>query len=199
MKRGCGDSHNRGERNIGQSVHRVAILLTFVIGAMSISVAWAGTNPPLAKAECRASAAKVYTNGSPLEGVVELAKMATGASAAEWVTRLDDRLDLGQYARCVTLTVWISALDSILTMGHKSGQQVIAAAEVPGSDVPESVGPLDGGGDYPEPPGRPFPHPGNSRRPEFLKGSPRAFEPDTLRHQLPGQEQFLESDPVSNE
>jgi spore coat protein H len=50
--------------------------------------------------------------------VVEFSKLVTEASDAEFSARLAEYLDLQEFARFMSVTVWVSTMDSILMMGQ---------------------------------------------------------------------------------
>jgi spore coat protein H len=50
--------------------------------------------------------------------VIQFAKSVTSASDAEFAAKLGDSLDLEEFARFMSVTVWLSTMDSILAMGQ---------------------------------------------------------------------------------
>ncbi len=50
--------------------------------------------------------------------VIEFSKLVSHASDAEFAARLDEFLDLDEFARFMAVTVWLSNMDSILSMGQ---------------------------------------------------------------------------------
>ena len=50
--------------------------------------------------------------------VIDFARLVTRASDAEFAAKLGDFLDLDEFARYMSVTVWLSTLDSILAMGQ---------------------------------------------------------------------------------
>ncbi len=50
--------------------------------------------------------------------VIDFSKLVSNASDAEFAARLEEFLDLDEFARFMAVTVWLSTMDSILSMGQ---------------------------------------------------------------------------------
>jgi hypothetical protein len=67
--------------------------------------------------------AQMYDSKTDLSGaekrrVIDFSKLVTSASDSEFSARIAEFLDLEEFARFMSVTVWVSTLDSILMMGQ---------------------------------------------------------------------------------
>jgi spore coat protein CotH len=67
--------------------------------------------------------ARAYAAHTPVfdheaKRVIEFSKLVSHASDAEFAARLEEYLDLDEFARFMAVTVWLSNMDSILSMGQ---------------------------------------------------------------------------------
>jgi spore coat protein CotH len=61
---------------------------------------------------------KTELSGGEKRRVIDFSKLVTSASDSEFSARIAEFLDLEQFARFMSVTVWVSTLDSILMMGQ---------------------------------------------------------------------------------
>ncbi|MGO8925572.1 MAG: CotH kinase family protein [Limisphaerales bacterium] len=66
----------------------------------------------------RAYAAHTPVFDHEAKRVIEFSKLVSHASDAEFAARLEEFLDLDEFARFMAVTVWLSNMDSILSMGQ---------------------------------------------------------------------------------
>jgi spore coat protein CotH len=57
-------------------------------------------------------------SGSEKRRIIDFSQLVTSASDAEFSTRIAEYLDLEEFARFMSVTVWLSTMDSILMMGQ---------------------------------------------------------------------------------
>ncbi len=61
---------------------------------------------------------KTEPTDAQTQRVIDLAKLVSQADDAEFARQLPDYLDLDEFARFMSVTVWLSTLDSVLAMGQ---------------------------------------------------------------------------------
>jgi hypothetical protein len=66
----------------------------------------------------RAYAAHTPVLDHEAKRVIEFSKLVSHASDAEFAARLEEYLDLDEFARFMAVTVWLSNMDSLLSMGQ---------------------------------------------------------------------------------
>jgi spore coat protein H len=66
----------------------------------------------------RAYVPKPRVDGESAARVMALSRLVSHASDGEFAARIGEYLDLDQFARFMAVTVWLSSMDSLLSMGH---------------------------------------------------------------------------------